>query len=84
MLTRLKSSIGRKMYLFIGVTVFFVAMAMALWDACQGDPYTYSLRHTSHVQRLIGFGAEADILFAFKCNTCPVVPQLNNGVLTCK
>ena len=61
-----------------------VAMAMALWDACQGDPYTYSLRHASHVQRLIGFGAEADIVFAFECNTCPVVPQLNNGVLTCK
>lgn len=61
-----------------------VAMAVALWDACQGDPYTYSLRHASHVQRLIGFGAKADILFAFKCNTCPVVPQLNNGVLTCK
>ena len=61
-----------------------VAMAVVLWDACQGDPHTYSLRHASHVQRLIGFGAEADILFAFKCNTCPVVPQLNNGVLTCR
>ena len=58
-----------------------VAMAMTLWDACHGDPYGYCLEHASHVQRLIGFGASDDIAFAFKQNTCPVVPQLKNGTL---
>ena len=60
-----------------------VMMSMALWDSCQSDPYSFSLRGASHVHRLIGFGAEADIAFAFKQNTCPIVPQLTEGVLTC-
>lgn len=60
-----------------------VAMALNLWDTCQGDPYHYCLLHASHVQRLIGFGAEDDIRFAFRMNTCPVVPQLTNGILKC-
>ena len=59
-----------------------VMMAMTLWDSCNNDPYSYCIRHASHVQRLIGFGAEQDILFAFKQNTCPVVPCLINGTLT--
>ena len=58
-----------------------VAMAMTLWDACHDDPYGYCLEHASHVQRLIGFGAEEDIKFAFRQNTCPLVPQLENGTL---
>ena len=58
-----------------------VAMAMTLWDACHGDPYGYCLEHASHVQRLIGFGASDDIAFAFKQNTCPVVPKLKNGTI---
>ena len=58
-----------------------VAMAMTLWDACHDDPYGYCLEHASHVQRLIGFGAEEDIKFAFRQNTCPLVPQLKNGTL---
>ena len=58
-----------------------VAMAMTLWDACHDDPYGYCLEHASHVQRLIGFGAEEDIAFAFRQNTCPLVPQLENGTL---
>lgn len=60
-----------------------VMMSMALWDSCQSDPYSFSLRCASHVHRLIGFGAKADIAFAFKQNTCPIVPQLTEGVLTC-
>lgn len=60
-----------------------VMMAMALWGSCNGDPYHYSLRYASHVQRLIGFGATADIEFAFKPNTCPLVPRLEKGALTC-
>lgn len=60
-----------------------VEMAMTMWDTC-GDPYSYCLQHASHVQRLIGFGAEEDIKFAFRMNTCPVVPRLENGLLTCQ
>lgn len=57
-------------------------MALALWKAAEGDPYGYC-RDASHVHRLQGFGpqAVADIEFAFKMNTCPVVPVLRNGKL---
>ena len=60
-----------------------VEMAIALWDSCK-DPYSYCMQHASHVQRLIGFGAEEDIAFAFRMNTCPVVPRLINGLLKCQ
>jgi phosphosulfolactate phosphohydrolase-like enzyme len=60
-----------------------VQMALALWDACHGDPYEYSLRTASHVKRLQGFGADADIEFAFRMNTCGVVPCLKEGTLHC-
>ena len=59
-----------------------VQMANDLWLICKGDPYGYSLRHASHVQRLIGFGAERDIEFAFRNDTCPIVPVLKEGRLT--
>lgn len=59
-----------------------VMMALSLWDACNGDPYTYSLHHASHFQRLFRFGALNDLRFAFEPNTCPVVPRLVHGVLT--
>ena len=59
-----------------------VHMAMDLWKICDGDPYSYSLRYASHVQRLIGFGAEKDIEFAFRPDTCPLVPILKEGRLT--
>lgn len=60
-----------------------VHIALDLWQLCQGDPYTYSLHHASHVQRLLGFGIQAakDIEFAFKNDTCPLVPELHNGAL---
>ncbi|MBQ6068280.1 MAG: 2-phosphosulfolactate phosphatase [Bacteroidales bacterium] len=57
-------------------------MAMALWDACGSDPYHYSMLHASHVRRLIGFGAGHDVAFAFREDTCPLVPQLKEGRLT--
>ena len=51
MISRLKSSIGRKMYLFVGITVFFVALAMALvayWiNVDQIDSYFKNLTITS-------------------------------------
>lgn len=58
------------------------AMAVALWKAAKEDPFGYC-REASHVHRLQGFGpqAQADIEFAFKMNTCPVVPVLRNGKL---
>ena len=59
-----------------------VHMAIELWHNCKKNPYNYCLEHASHVQRLKGFGAERDIEFSFRMNTCPVLPILNNGVLT--
>lgn len=60
-----------------------VAMALTLWDSCGGDPYSYSLQHASHVQRLIGFNALSDIVHAFKEDTCRVVPRLADNKLIC-
>ena len=59
-----------------------VHMAIDLWRLCDNKPYDYSMRHASHVQRLIGFGAEKDIEFAFRPDTCPLVPILKEGRLT--
>lgn len=55
-------------------------MALAMWQMAKDDSYGYCQR-ASHVHRLEGFGAGNDIVFAFKHDTCPVVPELNNGVL---
>lgn len=61
------------------------AMALALWRAAQKNPFSYC-HNASHVHRLQGFGtqAQADIEFAFKMNTCPVVPVLDRGILRIK
>ena len=56
-------------------------MALAMWRLTNNDPYAYCGKAT-HVHRLIGFGAESDIHFAFQTNTCPVVPMLRDGLLT--
>ena len=58
-------------------------MAQVLWKQAEDNPYSYC-RDASHVHRLHGFGvqAQADIEFAFKLNTCPVVPVLERGKLT--
>ena len=58
-------------------------MAVALWRQAGGNPFDYC-REASHVHRLQGFGpqAQADIEFAFRQNTCGVVPMLKKGVLT--
>lgn len=55
-------------------------MALDLWHMAQKDPYGYC-RKASHVHRLEGFGAQADIRFAFQMDTCPVVPVLKEGTL---
>ncbi len=55
-------------------------MALTLWQAAKDNPFEYCRRAT-HVHRLEGFGAQADIEFAFRQDTCPVVPVLRNGVL---
>lgn len=56
-------------------------MALALWQQASDDPFGYCQR-CSHVHRLYGLGAEADVRFAFKTDTCPVVPVLHRGILT--
>ena len=53
-----------------------VMMAIDMWHLCGGDPYSYCLEKASHVQRLIGFGAQDDIRFCFREDTCPLLPQL--------
>ena len=55
-------------------------MARALWQMAGNNPFLYCA-NASHVLRLQGFGAEADISFAFQQNTCPVVPVLKEGIL---
>ena len=57
------------------------AMALALWQQAKADPFAYCANAT-HVHRLYGLGAEEDVRFAFKMDTCPVVPMLSNGRLT--
>ena len=56
-------------------------MALALWQLAKEDPYGYCQR-ASHVHRLEGLKAHDDILFAFRQDTCPVVPELHDGMLT--
>lgn len=56
------------------------AMALDMWRLAKADPYAFCQK-ASHVHRLEGFGAQADIEFAFRLNTCPVVPVLENGIL---
>lgn len=56
-------------------------MALALWQVAKGDPYEYCQRCT-HVHRLYGLGAADDVRFAFRQDTCPVVPVFKDGLLT--
>ena len=56
-------------------------MALAMWQLAKDDPYEYCQRCT-HVHRLYGLGAAEDVCFAFRQDTCPVVPVLKNGLLT--
>ena len=56
-------------------------MAYAMWQLAKDDPYEYCQRCT-HVHRLYGLGAAEDVRFAFRQDTCPVVPVLKNGILT--
>ena len=56
-------------------------MALALWQVAKENPYDYC-RVASHVHRLEQMGAAADVVFAFRQDTCPVVPVLKEGVLT--
>ncbi len=56
-------------------------MALAMWQTAQPDPFGYCQR-ASHVHRLERMGADADIQFAFRLDTCPLVPVLKNGLLT--
>lgn len=55
-------------------------MALAMWQVAKDDPYRYCQRCT-HVHRLEGFGAGEDIVFAFRQDTCQMVPVLIDGKL---
>lgn len=55
-------------------------MALAMWQLAKADSYGYCQRCT-HVHRLYRLGAAEDVRFAFRQDTCPVVPELNNGIL---
>lgn len=57
------------------------AMALELWQVAKDDAFGYCQR-CSHVHRLYGLGAEQDVRFAFRMDTCPVVPVLKDGILT--
>ena len=56
-------------------------VALALWMQAKDNPYAYCQLAT-HVHRLYRMGASADVEFAFRLDTCPVVPVLKNGLLT--
>ena len=58
-------------------------MACDLWQLAAADPLAYCSRAT-HVHRLERFGdvARADIRWAFKSDTCSLVPVLRDGRLT--
>lgn len=56
-------------------------MALAMWQTARENPFEYC-RVASHVQRLERMGAADDIRFAFRQDTCPVVPVFKNGKLT--
>ena len=56
-------------------------MALTLWQMAKGNPFDYC-RKATHVHRLGRMGAAADVEFAFRQDTCPVVPVLKNGLLT--
>ena len=56
-------------------------MALDLWQMAKANPYGYCEK-ASHVHRLRGLGAEADIRFAFQMDTCPVVPIFKDGSLS--
>ncbi len=57
-------------------------MAAALWQDAKCDPYKYCLHRCSHIARLHRLGADDDVRFAFRRDTCAVVPVLRNGLLT--
>lgn len=56
-------------------------MALDMWQVAKEGPYSYCLK-ASHVHRLQRMGAAEDIEFAFRQDTCPVVPVLKDGLLT--
>lgn len=58
-------------------------MAVEMWRQAKGNPYVYCQR-CSHVARLRRLDAEADVEFAFRQDTCPVVPQYRDGLLICE
>lgn len=59
-------------------------MALALWQTAKDDVYGYCCSHCTHVGRLEGFGAGQDVAFAFRQDTCPLVPEMKTESLDCR
>ena len=57
------------------------ATARMLWDMAKSDLSGFCCT-ASHVHRLQKFGAYEDIDFAFRIDTCPVVPELRDNRLS--
>lgn len=57
-----------------------VWMALDLWHNAQKDLYGYCQK-ASHVKRLKRLNYDNDIRFALTPDTCPIVPEMKNGVL---
>ena len=56
-------------------------MCRSLWQQSQGDSFTYC-KEATHVHRLQRLGAEKDIAYAVRIDTCRLVPHLDSdGVL---
>lgn len=56
-------------------------MAIDLWHQAQNDLYKYCQK-ASHVHRLQGLNYDNDVRFCLKHDTCSIVPQLKDGLLT--
>lgn len=56
-------------------------MALSLWQMAKHDLHGFCAS-ASHVQRLVSLGAQEDVDFALRTDTCPVVPTLTDGQLT--
>lgn len=60
-----------------------VSMALELYRVAADNLYDYCLRGT-HIQRLQGMNYDADVRFALRPDTCPLVPELRDGRITCQ
>lgn len=56
-------------------------MATYLWNLSARNLMGFCMLNCSHVERLVRLGAVADVQFALRVDTCPVLPVLKDGIL---